>query len=135
MAEDLGVAGNYMMVKAVDNEQMPYFYNLADIVLSVTSTDGFPVTVLEASACECPMIITKLDYTSEWFVNGENGVLIPARNSPALSDAILKLYENKPLMEKIRKTNRRLVEEKADYEKCMLDLEKLYYDLVSKYKN
>jgi glycosyltransferase involved in cell wall biosynthesis len=130
IAKKLGVSENYRMIKAVENEKMPYFYNLADIVLSVTSTDGFPVTVLEASACGTPIIASRLDYTSEWFIDGENGILISDRNHEELAEAIIRLYQNGPMREKMGTVNRRLAEERADYEKCMLELEAMYYALL-----
>jgi glycosyltransferase involved in cell wall biosynthesis len=135
MSLSLGVSENYKMVEMLENEQMPYLYNLADIVVSVPSSDGFPVTVLEASACGTPMIVTKLDYTSEWFVDEENGILIPERDHHALADAIIRLYKDRDLREKMKKINRRLVEERADYEVCMTKLEQLYYKLLSSTDN
>jgi glycosyltransferase involved in cell wall biosynthesis len=135
IAEKLLVSENYKMIKAVDNEQMPYFYNLADIFVSVPSSDGFPATVLEASACGTPMIVTKLDYTSEWFKDGENGILIPDKDPVALANAVIELYKNKPLQQKMKEINRKLVVERANYENCMTELETLYYELLCKYKN
>ena len=131
MALNLGVSKNYKMINAVGNEEMPFFYNLADAVVSVPSTDGFPVTVLEASACGVPMVVTNLDFTAEWFKNDQNGILIPVRDSLALSKAVLKLLDNQEMRHRIIVKNREQVEEKADYGKCMLELEKLYYELLT----
>ena len=131
IAQSSGVLENYKMVKAVDNEEMPYFYNLADICVSVPSTDGFPVTVLEASACGTPMIVTRLEYTYEWFTDDVNGILIPEREPVALADAIIRLFQDNALMQKMATINRELVKERADYEKCMVELETLYYELLS----
>jgi glycosyltransferase involved in cell wall biosynthesis len=131
MARNLGVESNYKMVRAVENEDMPLFYNLADIVVSVPSTDGFPVSVLEASACGVPMIVTKLDFTSEWFIDEENGILIPVRDPIALANAVVRLLEDRELQEKMIIKNRKQVEKRADYEKCMIELEQIYYKLLS----
>jgi len=131
MANDFGVSANYKIVKAVDNDKMPYFYNLADIVVSVPSSDGFPVSVLEASACATPMVLTELDFTAEWFVNGENGILIPERDPESLADAIVKIAKDKSLQQKMIKRNRSQVEERADYNKCMKDIEDMYYALLA----
>jgi hypothetical protein len=43
---------------------------MADAVASVPSTDGFPVTVLEASACSAALVVSDLPYCKEWFVDG-----------------------------------------------------------------
>ena len=68
---NVALAHAYRLVPAVDNAVMPLFYNLADVVVSVPSSDGFPVTVLEASACAVPLVVSDLPYCAEWFENGE----------------------------------------------------------------
>lgn len=130
MASDRGVSGSYKLVEAVDNEEMPYFYNLADVMVSVPSSDGFPVSVLEASACGTPMIVSELDYTREWFKDEENGILVPVRDSVSLGMAVVKLLKDRSLRLAMIEKNKRQVEEKADYEKCMLKLEELYFKLI-----
>jgi glycosyltransferase involved in cell wall biosynthesis len=135
MALNLGVSRNYKMLNAVANEEMPLLYNLTDAVVSVPSTDGFPVTVLEASACGVPLVVTKLDFTTEWFRNDQNGIVIPVRDSIALSKAILKLLDDQDLKLRIIVNNRKQVEERADYDKCMLELEKIYYKLLNRKPN
>ncbi len=131
MAEDSGVSESYKLVETVGNQEMPYFYNLADIMVSVPSSDGFPVSVLEASACGTPMIVTELDYAKEWFTNGENGILVPVRDPVSLANAVVRLLGDNSLRLRMIEKNRRQVEEKADYEKCMIKLEDLYYELLS----
>jgi len=131
MAADSGVLESYKLIETVDNQEMPYFYNLADIMVSVPSSDGFPVSVLEASACGTPMIVTGLDYTKEWFTNGENGILVPVRDPVSLANAVVRLLGDNSLRLRMIEENRKQVEEKADYEKCMIKLEDLYYELLS----
>lgn len=132
MAARLGVAENYRMVESVGNARMPMFYNLADAVVSVTSTDGFPVTVLEASACGAPMVVTKLDYTKEWFVDGENGLLIGERDPGELAGAVMAILGDLSLREKMARINRAQVLERADYGTCMKRLESMYYELLGR---
>ncbi|MCI0407876.1 MAG: glycosyltransferase, partial [Acidobacteria bacterium] len=59
-AAERGLGGSYRLIPAVDTDMMPLFYNLADVVVSVPSSDGFPVTVLEASACGAPIVASRL---------------------------------------------------------------------------
>jgi glycosyltransferase involved in cell wall biosynthesis len=118
------------MVAAVDNKTMPVFYNLADAVVSVPSTDGFPVTVLEASACEAPLVVSELPYCAEWFVPGENGLIVPVRDAAALADAVIALCRNPEVGRRLGAAGRRLVAERADYRRCMDRLDSEYWSLV-----
>lgn len=130
---DLGES--YRLIQAVDNATMPLFYNLADVVVSVPSSDGFPVTVLEASACGASLVVGRLPYCSEWFVDGENGLLVPVRDAKALADALAILCADPDLRRRFGDAGRRLVEQRADYRRCMDALETEYRNLVAKVRS
>jgi glycosyltransferase involved in cell wall biosynthesis len=125
-----GLGRSYRLVPAVDNASMPLFYNLADVAVSVPSSDGFPVTVLEASACGCPLVVSELPYCKEWFVARQNGLLVPAGDSRALAEAVFELSSDRGLSQRIAAAGRQLVEQKADYERCTDALESLYFELL-----
>jgi glycosyltransferase involved in cell wall biosynthesis len=130
-AKESGVWDGYRLVSAVDNATMPLFYNLADVVVSVPSTDGFPVTVLEASACGAPLVVSKLPYCEEWFAHGQNGLLVPVRDPKALAAALIALCADKDLSKHLGAAGRRLVEERADYRRCMDTLHDVYQELAN----
>jgi glycosyltransferase involved in cell wall biosynthesis len=132
LASRLGIADGYRLVPAVDNVSMPLFYNLADVTVSVPSSDGFPVTVLEASACECPLIVTDLPYCKDWFTPRENGLVVAAQDPAALAGAICELLVDRNLRIRIGAAGRRLVAVRADYEHCMDNLERLYFNLLNR---
>ncbi len=130
VAAERGLGGGYRLVPVVDNTMMPLFYNLADVVVSVPSSDGFPVTVLEASACGAPLVVSSLPYCGEWFVNGENGLLVPVRDAKALAEALVAVCTDEDLRGRLGAAGRRLVVERADYHRCMDALEAVYRDLL-----
>jgi glycosyltransferase involved in cell wall biosynthesis len=132
LAADRGLASAYKLVPSVDNDTMPYFYNLADVVVSVPSSDGFPVTVLEASACGAPLIVSALPYCSEWFRHGENGFIVPVRDAGAVAEAVTVLLNDPALRQAFAAAGRRQVELRADYEHCMDTLEGDYRRLIAR---
>ena len=125
-----GITEGYRLVPMAGNDVMPMFYNLADVVVSVPSSDGFPVTVLEASACGAPLVVTDLPYCKEWFVHGENGLIVPPRDAKALENALVGLCGSPDLRRRFGIAGRRQVEERADYQRCMDTLETLYFRLL-----
>ena len=44
----------------VPYNKMPEVYSIADLIVNFPSIDAFPVTFLEAAACECPLVTCKL---------------------------------------------------------------------------
>lgn len=127
-AQDLG--SSYRLVPAVPNRAMPPFYSAATVTVSVPSSDGFPVTVLEASACGSPLVVSDLPYCSEWFANRSNGLIVPARNAAALAEAVIEYCSDPALAQRVSAEGRRLVAERADYRVCMDQLEHLYFQLL-----
>jgi glycosyltransferase involved in cell wall biosynthesis len=111
---------------------MPLFYNIADVVVSVPSSDGFPVTVLEASACASALVVSDLPYCEEWFVPRENGLIVPKRDAAALASALGELCGDHELRRRLGAAARSVVVERADYEHCMDALQSLYFDLLGR---
>jgi glycosyltransferase involved in cell wall biosynthesis len=130
-----GLQDHYRLVPTVDNTTMPLFYNLADVVVSVPSSDGFPVTVLEASACAAPVVVSDLAYCAEWFAHGRNGLVVPVRDVKALADAIVDVLSDPGRGRRFGAAARRLVESRADYRQCMADLERLYHEVLAARKD
>jgi glycosyltransferase involved in cell wall biosynthesis len=132
LAAARALGDSYRLVPAVDNATMPLFYNLADVVVSVPSSDGFPVTVLEASACGCAVVVSNLPFCKEWFVPRENGITVSTRDVAALAHALGDVCGDRELARRLGVAARRQVTERANYEHCMNALEALYFDLVGK---
>ncbi|MGC9069617.1 MAG: glycosyltransferase family 4 protein [Thermoprotei archaeon] len=50
--------------------KMPEFYNMADLIVLPSITEGFPSVILEAYACEKPVLVTKEAFPKELKVFG-----------------------------------------------------------------
>lgn len=130
LASRYGLGESYRLVPSVDNTEMPYFYNLADVTVSAPASDGFPVTVLEASACGCPLVVSDLPYCREWFTSKDHGLVVAVGDAAALARAVIDLCADPELRRRMGATARTLVESRADYETCMDRLETVYFDLI-----
>lgn len=109
--------------------EIPKFYNLADVVASLTSSDGCSVSFLEAMASEKKIVVTDLPYIQEW-KQDRNLWMTPVRDIKKTAKALfeaLKFPENK--WHKIGKTNRRLIAERAEIAANFDKLDKLYRGL------
>ena len=65
-------------------------------------SEGRPNVVLEALACEVPVVATDVGGVPELMVDGETGYLVPAKNPGELSRKINKLLENKSQRENMK---------------------------------
>jgi glycosyltransferase involved in cell wall biosynthesis len=105
-------------------------YQAAQVAVSVPSSDGTPVSVLEAMACGVPVIASDLPSLREWIIPGETGILVPPNDSGALAEAIIQLLRDPALRKRIGAQSRRIVQERANHHTEMQKMEKLYLSLL-----
>ena len=94
-AERLGLSGLTKFLGWVDYPTLVEAYQTADIFISIPSSDGTAVSLLEAMACELPVIVTDIPSNREWIQNEVNGFLIPVRDVKMLSGKIIRLLRNR----------------------------------------
>jgi glycosyltransferase involved in cell wall biosynthesis len=104
LAEKLGVSQMVRWMDEVPLHKVPEVYSFADVILNYPSMDAFPVTFLEAAACERPVISCQLPAYAGTFAEDYFRMVSP--NDPAeLSDAIVEFVNQgragslKPLSE------------------------------------
>lgn len=92
-AEELGIGDRLRWEGQVPWESMPAYYNAADVMVSISSHDSLPNSMLEAMACGVPVIMGDIPSIREWIADGVNGFLVPPRDPQSLSEAIIKVFE------------------------------------------
>lgn len=110
--------------------EMAKLYRLSDVVVSVPSTDGTPVSVLEAMASGKPVISTDLPPLREFITNRENGLLVPVRQTSQVADSIIELLQQPAQAAEFGRKAHQVVVEKANSEVEMQRMEAIYYQLV-----
>ncbi len=66
----------------------------ADLAVLPSYREGTPRSLLEAGACGLPLVATDVPGCREVVIDGDNGLLVPAKDSGALADAILTLIDD-----------------------------------------
>jgi L-malate glycosyltransferase len=100
-ADMLNVSHATRWVGEVPMEQLPQYYALCDVVVSIPKTDGMPVTIFEAMACRKPLIVSDLSSYNQVIIHGQTGLRVPLNNSAVLSIVIRKIYDNPALTERL----------------------------------
>jgi glycosyltransferase involved in cell wall biosynthesis len=127
----LGVQEGVRWLGRLDRwEETADTYRLADVVASVPSSDGTPVSVLESMACGVPPVVSDLPSLREWITDGENGLLVPVGDVEALAEAIVYLLQNPQKRAEFRQQNLSLIQERANHQAEMAKMEALYYTLL-----
>ena len=72
----------------VPHTQLFAIYRRADLLILPTLSDGFAMVVSEAMSQGLPVITTDWAGAAQFIAPGENGLLVPARDSEALAEAL-----------------------------------------------
>lgn len=97
------------------------FYNICDLFVLISrfgkgEGEGLPLALIEASACEKPIIVGNEDGSSEAVEEGKNGFIISPADMKRFIDNVLLLYNNKELRVTLGKYGRIKVMRDFNYE-------------------
>lgn len=85
----LRLEANITFLGAFDDVQA--VYAASDVFALSSLWEGLPNALLEAMASGLPVVVTDVGGISEVVRNGENGLLVPARDARALAEALARL--------------------------------------------
>jgi glycosyltransferase involved in cell wall biosynthesis len=75
-------------------DDMPDVYRAAVVVVLPSYREGLPKVLLEAAACGKAIVTTDVPGCRDVVRSHDNGLLVPAKNSQALAEAIEQLLED-----------------------------------------
>jgi glycosyltransferase involved in cell wall biosynthesis len=117
----------------VENKDLDTYYEKASIVIIPSiCPENFPTVCNEAMSAGRPVIGTNVGGIPELIDDGVNGYLIEPKNPAQIAEKVIKVFLEGNLEELGR--NARKKAEEFTIEKHVGNLEKIYADLVKKYK-
>lgn len=114
---------------AMDQTEIVGWYQKASLFILPSFIEGFPVTILEALACETPVIATPVGGVPEIIRNYETGILVPLNDPKTLAEAIQYLLENKDVRLKMGREGRKHVVKEYSLENVTKNLCTIYRQL------
>src|SRR5215213_8590206 len=127
---DLGIEERVFVLKSRDD--MPELYALMDVVALPSYREGFPRSLMEASAMSKPTVASDVSGCRQAVVEGENGFLVPVKDSRALSEKIELLLDDTALAARFGARGREIAEERFDVEKVVERLRGFYDELLKR---
>ncbi len=106
----------------IEYQNMPNIYNKSDIIVSPSLYEGCSGTILEAMACEKMVIASNVGGTPEIIEDGYNGLLFKSRDSVELARKIISVIEETIETKKIKKTGRKTILKKFNWEKKGIEI-------------
>jgi glycosyltransferase involved in cell wall biosynthesis len=66
-----------------------------DLFVLPSLSEGLPVSLVEAIYLNVPVLATDVQGNREIVREGENGIMVPTRDSQSLAEGIIEFYKNK----------------------------------------
>ena len=123
---------NVFLMGKIPNNEVPNKLNEFDVFCasSVLNSESFGVAVVEAMACEVPVIATDTDGFCEVIENGKTGILIQKKNSAEICNALFEILNNKKKALEYGKDGRKRVIQKYDWNKNVTYMVHVYNQIM-----
>jgi len=95
LSRDLGVQDLVMFAGRVPQEELPLYYNAADVSVVPSYHESFGLVALESLACGTPVVATKVGGLENIIEEGQNGYLVTNDVPHSMADKI-ELLLSKP---------------------------------------
>ena len=110
----------------INNYEVPNRLSEIDIFCALSRSESFGVAVIEASACQKPVIATNIGGLKEVIVNGETGYLMNY-DPEKIANKIIDLYSNNDKRKILGENGRNFVMSNFDWTKNVAKMKSFYY--------
>lgn len=119
-------------VGAIPHDEMADYYRLADVTVSIPSSDGTPMSVLESMACKTPVLVSRIpNYDSHYIEEEKTVMMVDPKDPEAIATALIILLQDRSLAQSLASDAERRVRLSGSYESQMAKMNKLYMNLTT----
>jgi glycosyltransferase involved in cell wall biosynthesis len=128
--KEYGIQKNFIFLG--EREDTIKILKAFDIFVHPSLSEGLPRVVMEAQGLKIPVIATSIGGTPEVVKDGKTGILIPPKNSTALSKAMISLLKDDKKREQMGEIGRETIEEKFSHIRMINETESLFLQLLNR---
>ncbi|MBW2661227.1 MAG: glycosyltransferase family 4 protein [Deltaproteobacteria bacterium] len=114
------------------SDNVPSVLKAADICVCSSIAEASPISVWEAMSMAKPIVSTDVGDVARFVNNGENGFVVPIKDSVALAEKVSLLVENAGLREKLAQKVRDVAVRNLDVNICAVRHAQFYREIMRK---
>lgn len=111
----------------------PYFA-ISNALVFPSYREGFPNVVMQAGAMGLPSIVTDINGCNEIIIEGKNGIIIPAKNSAALTIAMQTMRREQEYYHQLKENARNMIIERYEQQAVWKAILEEYQMLIERKK-
>jgi glycosyltransferase involved in cell wall biosynthesis len=132
LARELNIERVVKFTGYVPNRKVPKYLSEMDIFVALSRNESFGVAILEASACNLPVIVSNIGGLLEVVQDGVTGFIVESENVPAATDAMMRLIQDDNLRKKMGQAGREYVQSTYEWSKCVEIMGDIYRKVLHK---
>jgi glycosyltransferase involved in cell wall biosynthesis len=130
LAEKYKVGRRVFFTGKIEPGELVRLYAKAEIAVVPSLYEGFGFPAAEAMSCELPVVSSTAGALPEVVGNDGAGILVPARDAPALANAIRRLLEDPELRRQMGQAGRRRVVTLFTWENAARQMVEVYREAI-----
>ncbi|MGE0825500.1 MAG: glycosyltransferase [Candidatus Binatia bacterium] len=131
LAKELGIENRTTFAGRVHYDQIVDYDNMLTIFVALSAeSESFGVAILEASACEKPVVVTNIGGLPEVVEHRVTGMVVPPQHPEAAAAAIEQLIHDEDLRWKMGKAGRERVKRLYDWNVNVAQMIRIYRDVA-----
>ncbi|MHB8571667.1 MAG: glycosyltransferase family 4 protein [Candidatus Dormibacteria bacterium] len=129
-AAALDLEGRVEFTGPVDHDRLTPFFHRADAFCLPSLGEPFGMTLIEAMACGLPLVATRAGGVPEVVREGQEALLVPPGDPPALAEALTRLALDPGLCRAMGAGNRAAAVARYDWERVVDQVEAAYREAL-----
>ncbi len=101
LAAELNIADKITWVGPVANDELPWHYAAADVVIVPSYSESYSIVAAEAMACGTPVVASNVPGPASFIEDGVSGRLVAAGDASALACAICDILDDEELRRRL----------------------------------
>lgn len=132
LSSHLGINSDVIFTGRIAFSEISNYYNMLDVLVNISDYESFGVSVIEAMACEKPVIATNTGGLKEIIENSTFGSLVEVGNVEQTTQEMEKYLLDSELKERVGKAAREKVMEKYNWTHNIKQMIDVYSQLTKK---
>ena len=128
--KELGLTNSVVFTGHVKAEELQRFHNMIHIFVALSLQESFGVSILEASACSNPVVVSNAGGLPEIVKDRETGFVVPVKDEKAAAVAIEKLLMHPDFARQLGENGRKRVDKHYSWRKNVEEMIELYRKIL-----
>lgn len=129
--KDAGLQDHVKLMGQVPHQKLPAYYSMADVFAFPSLYEAMGKVVVEAMACETPVVTSRVGGIMEIVDDGVNGLLVQPKDVKGLERSILMVLQDGQLARRISDKGREIVESRFTWKHTVAQISKAYERVIS----